>query len=103
MRLSEAYYILSECKYHLSGVAEALPYLNFVRTKRNIMVELSTTISGNQFINELLKEHMKEFVSEGQLFFFYKRHNMSSINYQFSTILPETYVLPIPLEELANR
>lgn len=103
MRLSEAYYILSECKYRLSGVAEATPYLNFVRAKRNIMVELSTTISGSQFINELLKEHMKEFVSEGQLFFFYKRHNMSSINYHFSTILPETYVLPIPLEELANR
>jgi len=103
MRFTEAYYIAAECKFYLSGVADAVPFLNIVRGKRNIMVDLNTSITSEQFKNELLKEYIKEFSSEGQLFYFYKRNNYSSIKFYTGTITPEKYKLPIPLDELANR
>ncbi len=103
MRFTEAYYIAAECKLYTAGVSEAIPYLNTVRSKRNIMVELSTNLTIDQVKNELLKEYIKEFACEGQLFYFYKRTNSSTIKFHSGTMLSKNYVLPLPLEELANR
>jgi hypothetical protein len=103
MRFTEAYYIAAESKLYLDGVSEALPYLNSVRTKRNIMVELSNYLTVEEVKKEILKEYMKEFVCEGQLFYYYKRTNASSIMFYTGSFSPDNYVLPLPLDELANR
>jgi len=103
MRFTEAYYIAAECKLKTSGVSEAIPYLNTVRTKRNIMVELSESLTVAQTQDEIYKEYLKEFVCEGQLFYYYKRTNASTIKFYSGTFSTGKYVLPLPLAELGNR
>ncbi len=103
MRFTEAYYIAAECKLKTTGVSEAVPYINTVRSKRNIMIELSLDFTEAQLQNEIFKEYMKEFVCEGQLFYYYKRTDASSIMFYGGVFSKNKYVLPIPLSELANR
>lgn len=106
IRLSEAYYIAAEAAFELSGkVADGVGYLNTVRTKRNIMEELPATLTPDEFREEIYKEYAKEFIAEGQLFFYYKRMNVSSIpNLPYGVeFTPDTYVVPIPSEEISNR
>jgi hypothetical protein len=73
IRLTEMYYILAECA---SDVPTGLSYLNQVRAARNlaaltaINVPDATTLSA-----EIMNEYRKEFIGEGQLFFYYKRKN----------------------------
>ena len=106
LRLSEAYYIAAEAAFELSGnVADGVGYLNTVRTKRNIIEELPTTLTTDEFREEIYKEYAKEFIAEGQLFFYFKRMNVSSIpnlpwDLEFTL---DSYVLPIPSEEISNR
>ncbi|MEG1949923.1 MAG: RagB/SusD family nutrient uptake outer membrane protein [Odoribacter sp.] len=83
IRLPEMYYILSECDPDPVSSAE---WLNIVRNQRaipdNIPVDngydkpFAAGIDKTQTfrVNELMKEYMKEFYGEGQLFYFYKRH-----------------------------
>lgn len=99
VRLSEMYYILAEAA---ATPAEGIAYLNTVRQNRSLAL-LATT--GNQtFLNaELLKEYQKEFYAEGQLFFYYKRINATSMQFYTGTptaIVPAKYILPIPDTEL---
>ncbi len=96
IRLSEMYYILSECT---EEDEEAASYLNKVRESRGI----EAVSFGNESKEEALeKEYRKEFYAEGQLFFFYKRcfktsflhcpvREMKENNYQFS--IPDDEVL----------
>ncbi|WEK35629.1 MAG: RagB/SusD family nutrient uptake outer membrane protein [Candidatus Pseudobacter hemicellulosilyticus] len=99
MRLSEMYYIAAECLAE-ADMTRAVGYLNTVRRNRNVLTDLNSSISTVQLQDELLKEYMKEFYCEGQLFFYYKRKNASSI--WFSTVTPTNaiYVLPLPDNEL---
>jgi hypothetical protein len=105
MRLSEMYYIASECTYD-TDPAKATAYIDSVRFHRGINTPL--TVSGKEeFLTELIKEARKEFYGEGQLFFMYKRLNrniagLSGLNYPASDKL---FVLPLPIDEIdyANR
>lgn len=97
IRLSEMYYILAESA---ATVSEGIAYLNIVRQNRALTTPLATT--GNQaFLNaELLKEYQKEFYAEGQLFFYYKRINATTMQFNATVLTPAKYVLPIPDTEL---
>jgi len=104
MRFTEAFYIAAECKLKTVGVAAAISYLNTVRSKRNIMAVLPETLSASEVQNEIFKEYAKEFMCEGQLFYYYKRLNLSSIRFNYSGVsVDNIYVLPLPLDELGNR
>lgn len=104
LRLSEAYYIAAEAAFGQSGeVADGIGYLNTVRTQRNIMEELPTTLTADEFREEIRKEYAKEFVAEGQLFFYYKRIDRPSIPDFWGSFTSDSYVLPIPSEEITNR
>lgn len=104
IRLSEVYYIAAECE---TNTAQALTYLNTVRQKRNLLVDVTNYAS---FRTELTKEYLKEFYGEGQLWYYYKRNQITSIaspntvtgggNY---TIALSNYVFPIPESELSSR
>ncbi|MBD8487759.1 RagB/SusD family nutrient uptake outer membrane protein [Echinicola sp. CAU 1574] len=103
IRMSEMYYIAAEALVD-SDPGKALTYLNTVRYNRG----LQDLGEGVDLHAEILKEYRKEFFGEGQLFFYYKRHNFSSIpngssNTANMTMGENTYVVPLPLSELEFR
>ncbi len=89
IRLSEMYYIAAEC-------SEDLSYINTVRLNRGLF-ELS---EGADFENELYKEYRKEFIAEGQMFYYLKRKNIVDIEYTAMDGTDKVYVFPIPDNEI---
>ncbi|HYC29637.1 MAG TPA: RagB/SusD family nutrient uptake outer membrane protein, partial [Chitinophagaceae bacterium] len=101
IRLSEMYYIAAECA---ATPAAGVVYLNTVREKRGL-VALPLTISAASLQTEILKEYKKEFYAEGQLFYYFKRKNAAKIDGSSITMTGDTYVFPLPENEIefANR
>lgn len=102
VRMSEMYLIVAETEADLTM---ATVYLNTLREHRGLANLDPTLIDLGQ---ELLKEYKREFYGEGQLFYFYKRNNMSSIEDGSDTtgeitMDETTYVLPIPESETDYR
>lgn len=97
IRMTEAFYIAAECLKE-SDPQRAIELLTEVRNARNLSAyPLSENLTADQIQNEIYKEYRKEFIGEGgQLFFYYKRLNASSI--EGAGIVPNKaiYVLPIP-------
>jgi hypothetical protein len=102
IRISEMYYIAAECE---PNPVDGLNYLNQAREARNLSVHIENTAL---LQDEIRKEYLKEFYGEGQMFFYYKRKNMSAIpngnsNTGTVTMTQERYRLPIPLSEQQAR
>lgn len=78
-------------------------YLNKLRGARGLEQFPLSQVNSN-LEEEITKEYRKEFISEGQLFYYYKRKgftNYTGINGRIITGMgPSKYVLPIPDEEL---
>ncbi len=93
LHLSELYYIAAEC-----AATNGLDYLNKLRAYRGL-APLSAT---NDLQSEICKEYCKEFMCEGQMFYYYKRLNENQIGvFKKVSIDPETvFVLPLPDDEL---
>lgn len=100
IRMSEMYYIIAETA---ENETDALASINLVLDNRG--VELLTSVS--QLESTLLNEYQKEFWGEGQLFFYYKRMNASSILSAFSggnvNMNDTKYVVPLPQSETDFR
>lgn len=100
MRMTEAYYIAAECLKD-SDPKGAIALLNTVRENRNLyLFPLADNLNADEIQNEIYKEYRKEFVGEaGQLFFYYKRLNATSI--KGASVVPGkgVYVLPIPAND----
>ena len=93
MRISELYYIAAEC----SEGGDAWSYLNKIRAHRGL-----TPIDDNRNIQrEIYKEYCKEFMNEGQMFYYFKRNNMSTMGvYKSKKVdVDKAYVLPLPIRE----
>ena len=100
IRISEMYYIAAETE---TDSQQALNYLNTVRANRGLP-ELS---EGVLVASEITKEYRKEFIGEGQLFYYYKRVNFMQIpngsSDQTSNTISmgaEQYVVPLPYSEI---
>lgn len=94
IKLSELYLIAAET----STGSNAEGYLNRIRSHRGI----SPLTSENDFKKELLNEYRREFIGEGQLFYFYKRNTYGMIGLEDNVPVEDynkIYVLPIPLQE----
>ena len=130
IKLSEAYYIAAECMMRNGNLAEAWNYLNTVRENRGLG-SYPTTTAEKTFWNYLTLDYIREFVGEGQKFFYFKRRNMGFdndyngrkeikvlVSAGFPPIIPPTYsyedkatdaekekrfVAPLPQSELDNR
>ncbi|HUW92109.1 MAG TPA: RagB/SusD family nutrient uptake outer membrane protein [Bacteroidales bacterium] len=61
-RLEEVYFIMAEALAKQARVEEALPYLNATRERAGLTV--FTSLSGEDFIDELLAEKRREFFAE---------------------------------------
>ncbi|WP_207535994.1 RagB/SusD family nutrient uptake outer membrane protein [Desertivirga arenae] len=102
IKKSEMYYIAAECSSDLNTAAT---YLNTVRNNRGLTNRSITTTA---LLNtELQKEHQKEFFGEGQLFYYYKRRNLTSIPTGTSaasvSMNASKYGVPLPLSETQYR
>lgn len=94
IRISEMYYIAAECG---TDATMATGYLNTVRRARNIHTDL-LELAPEQLRDELLKEYRKEFVCEGQLFYYYKRIGAYDAGWGS---MPFKYVLYMPDNEIS--
>jgi hypothetical protein len=100
VRLSEMIYIM--CEY-LSDrdLPQAITLLGKVRIARGAKATLSPTLSKEDFLQALYIEMTREFLSEGQTFFLYKRLNAPIYNGAISMDMTGRYVLPIPHSEMS--
>lgn len=94
------YYIAAEALVSKDSIAQAVAYLNEVRTNRNISNPLQENLSAADVQNEIYKEYRKEMVGEGQLFFYYKRMGYTSIPGSAVSASDNVYVLPMPDNEI---
>jgi hypothetical protein len=83
IRMSEMYYIAAECANNNLDSLKATTLLDSVRTHRNLPVYTTTALKTDSVNTEIRKEYQKEFLGEGQMFYFYKRKNLpfSSLPY----------------------
>lgn len=97
MRMTECYYIAAECLKE-SNPTRAIEILNYVRSGRGLSNNLidGTGMSATDVQNEVFKEYRKEFMGEGQLFFYYKRINAANIIGSSKPANKGIYVMPIP-------
>jgi starch-binding outer membrane protein, SusD/RagB family len=105
IRISEMYYIAAECANTNGDVATGVKYLNIVRQARGLAPLNPTAISAFNLTTDITYEYRKEFVGEGQTFFYFKRLNL---NLNAATGMPTTlpanpYVFPLPDAELAHN
>lgn len=99
IRISEMYYIAAEALAETNPTL-SLEYLNEVRAARGIVTPLSAGLSSVQIMDEVRKEYWKEFPLEGQMFYYYKRTNATSIPGVNGTFNSNKYVLPLPPREM---
>ncbi len=98
IRLSELYYILAEYYMSKENWTEATNQLDIVRGGRNCTKGRLSIGDKESFKAELLKEVQREFATEGQRFFFYKKFNE-----KYSTkMTQDDFVLPLPESENIN-
>ena len=93
LRISEMYYIAAE---YLKAVdaPEALNMLNIVREHRGL-VEKLIDVNPIAIQNEILKEYQREFLGEGQLFYYHKRLGTKNI-----ATANAKYTLPMADDEI---
>lgn len=98
LRLTEIYYIAAESYARAGNFPKAKELLEYVRSKRGCSEETSVT-DMESFKKELVIDARREWISEGQLFYLYKRLNapVDRVNGQNPTPFNRTEsIVPIP-------
>jgi starch-binding outer membrane protein, SusD/RagB family len=103
IRLPEVYYIAAECYATDTNpnLDMAMKMLNTVRQQRGLYSDLSG-LTADQIEEEIKKEYRKEFISEGVIFYYYKRTGAISIPNYSGQMSDTQYVLPYPEFELQS-
>lgn len=100
IKIPEMYYIAAEC---LAGTnpTQAIAYLNTVRAARGITTLLASNLTASAIQTEIMKEYWKETPLEGQMFFYYKRTNATTVPGigAVGGYPAANYVLPLPVLE----
>lgn len=99
IRIPEMYYIAAEAVAATDAQA-AVTYLNTVRQNRGVTTQLASTLTAEQIQAEIRKEYWKEFPLEGQLFFYFKRTNSTTIPGVSGTVSSDRYKMFLPELEL---
>ena len=73
VRMGEMYLIAAECA---SSIDEAATWLNTLRNQRN---SFSVAVDSDNLANYIQLEYRKEFMGEGQMFFYMKRNALETI------------------------
>lgn len=91
LKLSEMYLIAAEASGDISYLEQLRAHRGYANQPLSANAELQ---------EELQKEYQKEFVAEGQLFYYYKRQNLTTIPFTSQTMNRQVYVFPVPDNEL---
>lgn len=102
IRTSEMFLIKAECS---TSVQDAQGWINKVRFARGCL-DVTLTSANREKITE--EEFMREMIGEGQLFFFYKRKNLTTIPDGSKVnatrdMVEGNYIWPLPENEQQNR
>lgn len=105
IRIPEVYYIAAEAQLSKgeAGVPAALRLLSTVRKNRGLFTPLKD-LDLEKAKSELMKEYRKEFISEGVMFFVYKRLGKKEIpNLSDGQVMGDAqYVVPFPDFEIQS-
>ncbi|MDI3321484.1 RagB/SusD family nutrient uptake outer membrane protein [Pinibacter soli] len=99
IRLTELYYIAAEASNASADSLTATNLLDSVRVHRNLAKYTQTALKRDSINIEIGKEYQKEFLGEGQVFFYYKRKNIpfASLPYTKVPVVPNaSYVFVKP-------
>ena len=102
IRTSELRYIIAECNARNGDYAAAYEILNTMRQNRGLYNNpLPVAVQLTDFIKDLVREGQREWISEGQLFYLYKRlqANVKRADGSSRPFTTEESVLPIPIDE----
>lgn len=102
VRMSEMYLIAAECS---TDMEDANYYLNALRNRRN---SFSVTVTQENLRQYLTMEYRKEMLGEGQLFFYFKRCEMTRLPLAEAgsgdeDVSLNNYVVPLPDSETSMR
>lgn len=103
IRMTEMYYIAAECLGTLGKDKEAFDLLNTVRFHRGIPTTYDLKAGVDNVQEQVEREYRKEFLGEGQAFYYYKRLGATAILGADESLvrIPEArYVLEIPEDEI---
>lgn len=98
LRMAEMYLIAAECEASAAGGYE---WLNMLREAR----KATSLPASGRLADDLMGEYIREFVGEGQLFWYYKRLCKTSIRKIYSSSVayldfdPANYLFPLPEKE----
>ena len=99
IRLTEMRYIMAEYYASIGEFSSAYEILNDIRQERGLTA-LSSTNSFNEFVSDLIEDARREWVSEGQLFYLYKRLNAAFIkNGESHRLTRSEAILPLPSDQ----
>ena len=79
VKLGEIYLIAAEAALEQNDLAGTYGYLSTFVTKRFSRTTLTELSTAEEFRAEICTQYVREFLGEGQLFYAYKRWNLSSI------------------------
>ena len=98
LRVSELYFILIE---NLPVGSDVNTYFYTYRTQRGLDASVDNTLVDETAVRDRLeKEYRKDFFGEGQMFFFYKKHEYEAYTWPAPFTLPSNaYVLPVPKDQ----
>jgi hypothetical protein len=76
IRMTEMYYIAAECANSNKDSLAATTLLDTVRVHRNLPVYTTAALKTDSINVEIRKEYQKEFLGEGQVYYYFKRKNV---------------------------
>lgn len=86
IRVSEMYYIAAECAVAALDSLKATDWLDSIRVHRNLPKYTLAALKIDSLNIEIRKEYQKEFLGEGQMFYFYKRKNLPFASLPFTKV-----------------
>jgi hypothetical protein len=86
--MTEMYYIAAESAAALQDSITATNLMDTVRVHRNLAKYTVEPLKRDSLIVEIGREYQKEFLSEGQVFYYYKRRNLPFSALPFTRVQP---------------
>ncbi len=104
LRFTEMYHILIECLNRQGRTPDAVTIMNDLRLRRGAKVKIAATISADDLMNILVKDIVRETLTEGQGFFVFKRLNRNIFNGPTDLVMkPADWYAPLPQSETAYQ
>ena len=98
IRVSEMYFIQAEYLYRKGETQAAIEQLDQVRVARDCTKGRLTVSSLDDFKKILIDEARREFMQEGQLYYYFKRLNIKPLE----SMPDDGFVFPLPDNEVIN-